>query len=156
MSAGVFEKPPVERRINLPQLRDRYFETALLLFEQIDLRHALLPGEMQIGAIPLVEEMPDLGQREAESPAGDDEREAFAISAVVKAYGTVTLRRDEPLRLIEAKRPHRDAEVARNVPDRHGAVVDQTAGWNAIKPGAGGIVDIQGVRDGDGSIPQHG
>lgn len=71
--AGLFDKSPVERGMNLPQLRDRRFDTALLLLEQFDLLHALLAGQMQAAIMRSVQKMLDFGESEAQPSAGQDE-----------------------------------------------------------------------------------
>jgi hypothetical protein len=50
----------------LPQFGDRDLDAALLLFEQIDLRHALLARQVQVVAVGLAEQVADFGKREAE------------------------------------------------------------------------------------------
>jgi hypothetical protein len=68
----------------LPQFGDRHLEAALLLLERIDLGDALFAGEVERRVVGAAEQVPDLGEREAESPAGEDQRQAFAVAAAVK------------------------------------------------------------------------
>jgi len=59
--------------------------------EQIDLRHALLAGEVQIFAVRPTDEPADFSEREAGPAAGEDERKVVAVAAAVHPRGAVTL-----------------------------------------------------------------
>ena len=107
--ARVFKESLVEGGVNLPQLGDRCFDAAFLLLEHFDLLHALLAREVQAAVMRPVQQMFDLGEGEAQSPARQDDAEAFAIAGPIEPRGTVTVRSEEAFRFVEPQGAERDA-----------------------------------------------
>jgi hypothetical protein len=97
----------VERGVDLAQLAERKFDSALLTFQKIDLFHAFFARQTQILAIRPVEEAFDFSKRKAEPAAGEYERDALAIAAAINAGGTIALRRYQAFRFIEPQRTER-------------------------------------------------
>src|SRR5262245_53960964 len=105
---------PGQREVNLAQLGQSFGGLAHLPLEELDLLQTLVGGElerMRVRAPGLrLDHLADLGEREAELLALDDQREAIAVRAAKNAPAAVALRRDEPAAVIETQGAQRQAE----------------------------------------------
>src|SRR5262245_21919754 len=74
---------------------------------------------LHAGAIDLVEveQLLDLGEREAEAVAAQDPRQPRTVAGAVKSRQPMAARLDQPLLLVEADGARRDGELARQFGD---------------------------------------
>jgi hypothetical protein len=79
--------------------------------EALELRALVAPGLVH------VDQLADLGQREAEALAAQGQLEAGTVARRVDAALAVALRREQALVLVEADRARRDVELARQFAD---------------------------------------
>ena len=113
-----------QRVVGALELDDGFLDLALLLLEMGDLLHALLARQLQLlvrtGVVALVglDHFRDLGQREAEALALEDELQAHAVRGAVETGEPFATRREEALVLVEAQGAQGDVELAREVSDR--------------------------------------
>src|ERR1700759_862276 len=102
------------------ELADVCVEIATLAFQIGDVQPAAAQELAQLlhaGAVDLVEveQLLDLGQREAEPLAAQDPAEPRAVVHAVEPGEALAARLDQPLVLVEAHGARRDAELARQL-----------------------------------------
>ena len=113
----------------LAQLLERLVDVDLLPLQRVDalgeflarvheLRHRRRHGRVEI------EDLADLGEREADAAAAQDQDDAGAVARRIDARLAAPLRRDQALVLIEAQRARGDAEFLGELADGVGAIGD--------------------------------
>ncbi len=78
-------------------------------------------GHPAVALVVESEDLPDLGQRQADALAAQDELQAGAVLVGIDPVEAVARRREQPLVLVEAQRARRGAELAAELADGEAA-----------------------------------
>src|SRR5215469_12266217 len=109
--------------LDRPELLERERDLALLPLQLLDAgtafqqRRAQLLDMVRVDVIE-IEQLLDVGQREAQALSAQDELEPYPVAMAVDAIAADASRRQQAVILIKADGAMRDRELAREVADR--------------------------------------